>query len=320
MKVKKVSFYLMVYCLSPFLGFLNEAEAVAKTTHLDSYTKITNPAEVTIVADEKDAPEKKASPKEVKKETIKHSSNDEDEDETSEEEDFEDDAFKEYSDPIAPLNKFIFGFNKVTDGLILKPLTLAYKNAVPSFMRTGVHNVLNNLKEPLNFFNGILQLEGGKAAHSLARFFLNTIFGLGGLFDVATDAGVQHEPNDFGITLAKWGFGEGFYIVLPLFGPSNLRDSIGKVTDLFMDPFNYYVYQTDRQYLNYIRFTATTIDTRLNLLTVTDTLDKSSDPYNSYRVTFTDNRRYITGEHKEFKGDQINDEELEEEDNNNEEE
>lgn len=210
-------------------------------------------------------------------------------------------VFAEYKDPLAPLNKFVFGFNKVTDILIVKPLSITYKTVVPSFLRTGVHNVLNNLKEPLNFFNAVLQGDGEKAGRSLGRFIANTIFGIAGLFDVATPAGIKHEPNDFGITLAKWGFGEGFYLVLPILGPSNLRDSFGKVGDFFMDPFNIYVYATDRNTWGYVRLGATVIDTRTQVMDVTDSLDKSSDPYNTYRVTFSDNRRYIVEDHKKNK-------------------
>ena len=217
---------------------------------------------------------------------------------TQEEEDFdfEEETFVTYKDPLEPLNKFVFGFNKVLDGLLIRPATLTYKNVVPPFARTGVHNFLSNLGEPVRFFNSLLQFEGQKAGRTLARFVLNTVFGLGGLFDVASNVGLPIHENDFGRTLSRWGFGEGFYLVLPVFGPSNFRDTIGIVGDFFMDPFNYYIYNTDRENLGYIRTGATIIDKRLSIMDITDTLDRTSDPYTTYRVTFTDNRRFVTGE------------------------
>lgn len=223
-------------------------------------------------------------------------------------EDFPDEDFEgenNYSDPIAPLNKFVFGINKIVDTIVIKPVALTYKFIIPSFGREAVGNALSNLKEPINFFNSLLQFEGKKAGRTLGRFIVNTVFGLGGLIDVATRMGIEHQPNDFGITLARWGFGEGFYLVLPVLGPSNLRDAIGKVGDFFMDPFNWYVYCSDNESLGYARTGLTVVDTRLSVLDITNSLDKTADPYNNYRITFTDNRRFVVNKHKGIHGEQI---------------
>ena len=254
-------------------------------------------------SDEKQIPEKR------------DSDEDSDDEQDMEEDSTEDDVIHEAKDedPLAPLNKFVFGVNKVFDILLIRPVTLTYKTIIPPFLRTNVSNILNNLKEPVYFFNALFQAEGEKAGHTLARFFLNTIFGLGGLFDIASRVGIHPEINDFGMTLAKWGAGEGFYLVLPLLGPSNLRDGIGTIVDFFLDPFNYYVYYTHHNNLGYIRFGATVLDKRLKVLDITDALDREFDPYTSYRVTFTDNRRYVTrkNENTNHKDDISSDEEEE---------
>lgn len=143
------------------------------------------------------------------------------------------------NDPFESTNREVFSFNMALEENVGRPLTDAYTYVLPEFVRTGIHNFLENLGKPVTLGNDILQGEGTRAGQTLARMVTNTTLGLGGFIDVASDAGVPDHDEDFGQTLAVWGFGEGPYIMLPFFGPSNPRDGIGMAGDFFMDPLLY---------------------------------------------------------------------------------
>ena len=138
----------------------------------------------------------------------------------------------------------MFDFNDKAYRYVLFPVGRVY-NDFPDPARDGIHNALENLGEPVIFMNKVLQGQPGDAATSVARFLINSVFGLGGFIDVASHNGIQ-EPTagDFGATLYSYGVGEGPYLVLPLFGPSNPRDTIGKIADSEADPFGYVAYST----------------------------------------------------------------------------
>jgi phospholipid-binding lipoprotein MlaA len=135
-------------------------------------------------------------------------------------------------DPAEGLNKHIYKFNAKLDDYVLIPVVNGYKTVTPEFVRTGVSNFFNNVGEVTNFVNSTLQASPTKAGTTLARFAINTTVGLLGTVDVATRIGLNRQQEDFGKTLGKWGAGDGAYIVLPFFGPSNLRDTTGKIVDL----------------------------------------------------------------------------------------
>jgi phospholipid-binding lipoprotein MlaA len=145
--------------------------------------------------------------------------------------------FEATNDPWEPTNRAIFDFNMALDENVGEPVARTYHDNVPDRVQKSLHNALNNLKTPWIFANDILQGEPKRAADTLGRFMLNTTWGLGGLFDVAgEDNGPKFHDEDFGQTLAVWGVGEGPYMMLPFFGPSNPRDAFGKGAEMVGDP------------------------------------------------------------------------------------
>jgi phospholipid-binding lipoprotein MlaA len=136
------------------------------------------------------------------------------------------------SDPFEGFNRGVFAFNEMLDHALLKPLALAYKAAVPSPVRTGVDNVFGNVGDAWSAANHLMQGRVKSALEMTVRVTTNTVFGLGGLFDLASDAGLERQSEDFGQTLGKWGFGPGPYLVLPFYGASSLRDALGLPLDL----------------------------------------------------------------------------------------
>jgi phospholipid-binding lipoprotein MlaA len=146
-------------------------------------------------------------------------------------------AQDQQKDPLEPLNRGIFQFNRVVDGLVLEPAARIYRMATPQFFRTGVANFLANLSTPVVLANDLLQGEFQRAELTLGRFMMNTILGLGGVIDVGDKLGMpERHYEDFGQTLAVYGVGSGPYLMLPLLGPSNGRDAVGRVVDLAFDP------------------------------------------------------------------------------------
>lgn len=134
-------------------------------------------------------------------------------------------------DPAQGVNRHIYKFNAEADRYVLIPIVDAYTYVTPVFLRRRVSDFFLNVAEVTNFTNAILQLAPKKAGMTLGRFALNTTIGLLGTFDVATGWGLQRQPEDFGKTLGHWGASPGAYIVLPLLGPSNARDTVGQIVD-----------------------------------------------------------------------------------------
>lgn len=142
-------------------------------------------------------------------------------------------------DPWEGMNRGIFAFNEAVDSAVVKPIATGYEAVVPKPVRTGVGNFFGNLSDIGSLANAILQLDGQASAGIAARVINNSIFGLGGIFDVATPMGNAKIERDFGSTLARYGVQSGPYLVLPLFGPSTLRDGLGKIPDSFLNPISY---------------------------------------------------------------------------------
>jgi phospholipid-binding lipoprotein MlaA len=144
------------------------------------------------------------------------------------------------NDPLEPVNRAFFEFNRVLDGLLLEPLARIYRGVTPQFFRDAVDNFLDNLNTPVVLANDILQGEPYRAEKTLGRFMMNTIMGVGGLIDVGGMLGMPpRHSEDFGQTLAVYGVGEGPYLVLPVLGPSNPRDAFGFVVDFAFDPLTF---------------------------------------------------------------------------------
>jgi phospholipid-binding lipoprotein MlaA len=149
--------------------------------------------------------------------------------------------FQATNDPFEPTNRFIFDLNDFLDRLLIAPLAGLYQVTVPPPLRDRLANIVGNMSEPVVLANNLMQGEFGKAETTTERFLTNTLLGVGGTFEVANDFGLLRQQGDFGQTLSVWGFGEGPYMVLPLFGPSNLRDAIGLGVDTVLSPWKYAV-------------------------------------------------------------------------------
>jgi phospholipid-binding lipoprotein MlaA len=147
--------------------------------------------------------------------------------------------FKANNDPIEPFNRKVFAFNLTFDRVLIKPLAKGYRWAVPDWIRDMVHQVVDNLNEPIVMVNCILQVRLKDAATTGGRFIFNSTFGAGGMADVTTDWGMTEQVGDFGQTLWSWHLPEGPYLDIPIFGPSNPRDTVGQAVDIFIDPFRY---------------------------------------------------------------------------------
>lgn len=136
------------------------------------------------------------------------------------------------ADPLEPFNRSVFKFNDELDRAIIKPVAVVYRDVTPSLVRRGVTNFFANISDIWSLANNVLQLHGTDATDSLFRVTVNTFWGLGGVFDVASEMKIPRHSEDFGQTLGVWGAPPGPYLVLPVFGPSTVRDSVGTLVDV----------------------------------------------------------------------------------------
>ncbi|MEP7206089.1 MAG: VacJ family lipoprotein [Casimicrobiaceae bacterium] len=139
-------------------------------------------------------------------------------------------------DPWEPMNRGLYRVHDVIDKIVLKPAVTVYTAVVPSVARTGVSNFFNNIEDAFSAVNDVLQAKPQKAGDDLGRVVTNTFFGLGGLIDVASSAGIERGNEDFGQTLAVWGVGPGPYLFIPLLGPSTVRDASGTAVRMYLGP------------------------------------------------------------------------------------
>jgi phospholipid-binding lipoprotein MlaA len=143
------------------------------------------------------------------------------------------------NDPIESVNRAIFWFNDKLYFYLFKPVARGLRY-VPENVRVSADNFFDNLSAPLRFCNNLLQLQFDDASDELARFIFNSTFGVAGLFDIAKEkGGIKRRNEDFGQTLGRYGIGSGFYLVLPVFGPSNIRDAVGRLGDYYLSPLDY---------------------------------------------------------------------------------
>jgi phospholipid-binding lipoprotein MlaA len=147
--------------------------------------------------------------------------------------------FEKTNDPAEPTNRAVFDFNQSVDKNLFKPVAEAYQDVVPDTIRRVVHNFLTNLDEPVVGFNDLLQANGTRAWITMQRFVINTTIGVGGMFDVAAEMGLPGHKSDFGQTFGVWGIGEGPFITLPIFGPSNPRDAVGMALGFAANPLTW---------------------------------------------------------------------------------
>jgi phospholipid-binding lipoprotein MlaA len=200
-------------------------------------------------------------------------------------------AFEEANDPLEPMNRSVFEFNRVLDGLVLKNVALFYRTVVPDPVRNSLRHLLDNLKEPVVFANDVFQGEMTRAGTTLARFGVNTTLGIGGLLDVATDMKLKQQTGDFGQTLYRWGVPDGPYLVLPLFGPSNPRDAAGMGVDSYIDPVRYLARSNGASKASLAAFILDGVDQRSRHIEDLDAIERSSlDFYSELRSLWRQQR------------------------------
>ncbi|MBW2543075.1 MAG: VacJ family lipoprotein [Deltaproteobacteria bacterium] len=142
-------------------------------------------------------------------------------------------------DPLERTNRSMLNFNQELNRYVFDPMIRGYRFAVPRSGRQAVHRVFLNMEAPTTLVNDLLQLRFKDAATTVGRFFLNSTIGFGGIFDVAIEADWEHHESDFGQTLGRYGVGPGPYLMLPLLGPSTVRDGVGSLVDIFLHPLFY---------------------------------------------------------------------------------
>jgi phospholipid-binding lipoprotein MlaA len=195
----------------------------------------------------------------------------------------------EVSDPLESLNRFTHGANQWMDGLVFRPIAELYSFMMPSWAKQRLRLVLHNLKHPLYSVQHLLQGEWRTSLQTLARFGVNSSVGLAGVFDPATRLGLPAIPTDGGISLARYCAAPGPYLVLPVLGPSTLRDAVGLAADTVIDPVPHALSRLNRRWLVGIR----ALDNRESLLEVTRTIDSTAlDHYTSTRQLYAQNRQY----------------------------
>ncbi|MFC3053150.1 MlaA family lipoprotein [Kordiimonas pumila] len=196
------------------------------------------------------------------------------------------------NDPLEPMNRATYAFNKAIDQNLYQPITDIYQAVLPETPRQGVSNAMRNLREPWVFINDILQLKFKRAGQTLSRFVINSTLGIGGLFKVSDDMGIKYHSEDFGQTLAVWGVGDGPYLIIPFVGPSSGRDFAGFTASFFGDPVTLVIADMDEKGLNLTRTGVDALDARSRLnRTIQDTY-RDPDGYVLMRSAFRQNRRY----------------------------
>lgn len=195
------------------------------------------------------------------------------------------------ADPLESFNRAMFSFNLKADRYVLKPVAKGYDAVVPTIAKRGVINFFSNLGEPITIVNGALQGKFVQASSDTGRFLLNSTAGFAGLMDVASKAGLKQHSEDFGQTLGYYGIGTGIYLMLPLLGPSDGRDAIGRAADYFTSPL-YYV-QANNSDLDPVFYGSTVLNIvslRTQFLSADALIYGALDPYIFVRTAYLQNR------------------------------
>ncbi|OZG73499.1 hypothetical protein BTA51_10815 [Hahella sp. CCB-MM4] len=201
-------------------------------------------------------------------------------------------AYEHPDDPWESFNRKVFSFNETLDQWIVKPVAKAYRFVTPGFVDRSVTNFFNNLSDVPNLANNILQLKGRESAITFSRLVYNTTFGIGGLFDIATEWDLPVQDEDFGQTLNYYGVPEGNYLVLPLFGPATVTDAIGRIPDSFVDPIGY-IFESPEVY---IATGTKMVDKRADLIPGEHLL--TGDKYTALRNIYLQRREYLINDGK----------------------
>lgn len=204
------------------------------------------------------------------------------------------------NDPLEPINRGVFAFNNVLDTVLIDPICKLYNFILPGFVRDGIQNFMRNLSSPIIVANEFLQGDVKGMGVATARFIINTTAGIGGLVDVAGGQGLNYEEEDFGQTLGVWGFNEGFYLVLPVIGPSSLRDAVGMGVDSYADPLRMWAFNTrHHEWIYYTRVGVEGLDRRARLVKALEDLRKNSlDYYAAVRSAYAQKRHALIRDEK----------------------
>ncbi|MFC0575312.1 MlaA family lipoprotein, partial [Paraburkholderia solisilvae] len=194
------------------------------------------------------------------------------------------------ADPWEGLNRSVFTFNDKIDQYALKPVAQGYVKITPQPVRDSVTNFFSNIGDVYIAANNLLQLKIADGVGDIMRIVINTVFGVGGLFDVATIAKLPKHDNDLGLTLGHYGVPAGPYLVLPLFGPSTVRDAVGYIGNYFASPITY----IDSDAVSWSLWGVNLINTRANLLSASDVLEGAAlDKYSFVRNAYLQRRQYL---------------------------
>lgn len=198
----------------------------------------------------------------------------------------------EANDPIEGFNRGVFEFNRGADRYVIRPVAEGYRYVLPGPVRDGIRNVLRNARTPVILANDLLQAEWKRAGETMQRFAINSLLGIGGIFDVAEATGApSFHGEDFGQTLGAWGSGEGPYFVLPILGPAPPRDAAGLVADTLMDPFTWYLRNVNLEWVGYARFVTEGIDLRSRNIETLDEIERGAiDFYATIRSLYRQRR------------------------------
>jgi phospholipid-binding lipoprotein MlaA len=192
------------------------------------------------------------------------------------------------TDPLEPINRDVDRFNHMFDNAIGKPVARGYRNITPDPLDRGISNFFDNLSDINSAVNNLLQLRPHRALSDVGRLSINTTVGLLGFLDLATDMGFKSYKEDLGQTLGFWGVGDTPYLVIPILGPSNLRDFVGQLGDLIINPI-YYTSEGVYWSLLVLRY----VDIRADLLETSDMLEEAAvDQYSFVRETYQQNRKH----------------------------
>lgn len=192
------------------------------------------------------------------------------------------------NDPLEPTNRAVYDFNVYLDQNVAEPVAEAYRDTTPDWLRLAIHNLLANLQEPYTAGNDLLQGNPGAAADALGRFFINSTFGMLGTQDVVAETGgAKRHKTDLGVTFAVWGAEEGPYLMLPFFGPSNLRDGAGRAADFFADPTGAVIASQGLGVINNVTMGVDILDTRTEHLDTLKEIRRTSiDEYAAIRSLY----------------------------------
>lgn len=193
------------------------------------------------------------------------------------------------ADPIEPFNRGVYRVNDAVDRAALKPVARAYREHTPGWFQTGVGHFFTNLSYPWTIVNQLLQGKVVAAGQDTLRFTINTTLGWAGIFDVASGAGLPHHDEDLGQTLGRWGVPPGAYLMLPLLGPSTLRDAPSAYASLYAEPYYWYDYGNER----WFALALSTVDKRAGLLALEPAMERVFDKYAFLRDAYLQRRQFL---------------------------